>query len=530
MGARVIQLPLLDSEPALTPPSLRSVIPSSQPQPRKGVKRGQAWIALNFPLLPLHAALKGNTQIASRSGLPIAVIGSDRMRRILCCNDQAIHAGIRPGHTFNAAIALCGDVVLLARNVATESTLLNDIAAVCVAYTPTVSLEPPNELLLEVRGSLRLFGGATKLIEHLRTTLESQGLAPVITLAPTSTSALWIARSAQGSRIVLPRELPRVLGVLPISSLQWPEDIVRRLQRFGVQTVGDLLRLPRTGLARRIGYEQLRALDRALGKERELRQTFRTNEGYEDRLGLEFEIETTALLERMLILRLERLSRFLRKRALAIPELVLELQHRDHSPTPLRIGLAAPTSDMGHVAKLLHEALAALQLPAPVRDVDIVVPRLHETQPPSGDLALSPRLSSDSRSSGESAARLLEHLHARLGANAIRSLAATADRRPERAHTETPARIGTIGAHEIPEGLPPRPMWLLREPKLVINHEREARELAICTGPERIDNGWWDCNPVDRDYFVVHSRQGALCWMFRDRTQPANWYLHGLFG
>ena len=46
-------------------------------------------------------------------------------------------------------------------------------------FTPRVSLEPPDAVLLEVRGSLRLFGGARRLCEQLHAELQAAGLEPV---------------------------------------------------------------------------------------------------------------------------------------------------------------------------------------------------------------------------------------------------------------------------------------------------------------------------------------------------------------
>jgi hypothetical protein len=79
-------------------------------------------------------------------------------------------------------------------------------------------------------------------------------------------------------------------------------------------------------------------------------------------------------------------------------------------------------------------------------------------------------------------------------------------------------------------------------------------------GPERIETGWWDGDPVARDYFIAVDAEGALLWVFRQRlpadgrgdgllpngaaAEPAgppcwpsqqpspwsSWYLHGWFG
>ena len=62
----------------------------------------------------------------------------------------------------------------------------------------------------------------------------------------------------------------------------------------------------------------------------------------------------------------------------------------------------------------------------------------------------------------------------------------------------------------------------------------QGRPLRLLAGPERIETGWWDEHPVQRDYFIAEAHDGALVWVFRHRLpQPPGepvWFLQGLFG
>ena len=51
---------------------------------------------------------------------------------------------------------------------------------------------------------------------------------------------------------------------------------------------------------------------------------------------------------------------------------------------------------------------------------------------------------------------------------------------------------------------------------------------AWLSGPERIRSGWWDGQPVQRDYYVVQLADGPLAWVFRDLRN--DWFIHGWFG
>jgi protein ImuB len=59
---------------------------------------------------------------------------------------------------------------------------------------------------------------------------------------------------------------------------------------------------------------------------------------------------------------------------------------------------------------------------------------------------------------------------------------------------------------------------------------RYAGPLTFEAGPERIETGWWDEAGIARDYYVARNPAGAELWVFRNRGNGSNWYLHGLFG
>jgi protein ImuB len=337
---------------------------------------------------------------------------------------------------------------------------------------------------------------------------------------------MWLARAARAPTCVPPRDLLAHLSRLPIAVLSWPVEIEVRLRRFGVLTVGDLLRLPRGGLARRIGYDRLAELDRAMGRQPEVRRDFLAPERYEDRVPLEFEIETTGLLSVIIERRLERLQRFLNRRNLAIEQLQIDLKHRAHEITAVPLGLAQPTADMAHAAQLLREQLTRVQLPAPVTSLSIRVGKLHGANGTTGDLLLSKGQTLDPIAAQ---ARLLERLQSRLGRDAIRSLQARTDHRAEFAHSTPEATVESLAPIKRSPIRSPRPLWLLAKPR-PLRANKTMMSGRRLVGPETIDTGWWDELLVCRDYFRARSPAGALGWIFRDREQGGAWHLHGLFG
>jgi protein ImuB len=510
-------------------PALRPVhvgTPSALPT---ATRRKSVWLAVHLHGWQLHATLMKlpSEERAALIEKPLAVVDDDRKATLVACNAIAHARGVRVGHSLNAAIALCADMQFLRRQPTAEIELLERVAYDCEKYTSFVSIEPPNELLLEVRGSFRLFGGIEGLLKVVSDDFAQRGLTAQFALAPTPQSALWFSRAARQPILVKPRELIPAIARLPVSFLLWPPDVELRLARFGVLTLGDLLRLPRGGVGRRIGYERLAELDFAVGRHKQVRKAHHNSQMYSDRVLLDFEIETTGLLSTIIETRLSRLARFLAKRTLATDCVHIDLLHRSTAITKVAIGLAAPTSDVAHIVKLMHEKLAQLVLPEPVREAVIRVERLQPQPAESRDLfartAHAPAIANT-----EPQARLLEQLRSRFGEQGIRQIAPVADHRPECANDLEQAVVTTAhDAIDLPAQLAPRPLWLLAAPRSIRSSSRLAA--SIVSGPEMIDCGWWDGAPVDREYYVARSSRGARAWIYRDRAS-SQVFVHGLFG
>src|SRR3954466_2931488 len=75
---------------------------------------------------------------------------------------------------------------------------LETLAAWTCQFTPRVSLEPPQALLVEVQGSLRYFGGFDALLAQLRAGLTQTGFEASLAAAATPRAALWRARGGGG--------------------------------------------------------------------------------------------------------------------------------------------------------------------------------------------------------------------------------------------------------------------------------------------------------------------------------------------
>lgn len=414
---------------------------------------------------------------------------------------------------------------------------LEELATRAQRFSPRVSLAPPDGLLLEVAGSLHLFGGVEGLRRELTAECGQLQLRPVLAFAPTPLAALTAARAGQALLIRDPAQLVGLLAPLPVSALRWSEETCARLARAGVRTIGAVLRLPRAGFARRFGVAQLALLDALTGRTHEVRATHRAALRFRRRQELDYELSDHERLHAVLGPLLAALGAFLTRHQCGVAELECRLVHRQHPATTCRLSLAAPSAQVQQLGALFRERLSVLQLAQPVRALELRADRLLPQRSPCRGLWQPGEHGGEA---GEEREGLIDRLCARLGHEAVYGLARRAEHRPECAWASTrppgvtasrlPAR--RAGDAE-PAARPPRPLWLLPRPQpLAAQHglPRRRGALRLMSEPERIETGWWDGGEVARDYYMAVDRHGVRLWVFREREKPHRWFLHGIFG
>jgi protein ImuB len=482
--------------------------------------RTRLWLCLCFPGLPLEAVA------GQRDGAPLALLTDDGQRpAVLLCNAAAARRGVRAGLPVNAALALVPGLRLEPRDRVREAAALARLADAGLRFTPLVSVEQDGALLLEVAASAPLFGGLDALHAAVRAQAREAGHAVTTALAPTARGALWLARAGGESRVTEPAALAAVLAPLPVGLAGWPRAARQTLRRMGVARLGECLRLPRDGLARRIGAACLAELDEALGRRPESRAYWRRAERLRDALDLPAETLEAPLLGAALQVLLERLQERLRARQAAARLVWLRLRHRGRAATLLRIGLLRPSAEAAHLHALALLRLETLAIPAPVVAIALEADVTAASAAAGADLL--GRLDA-----GERAAGLVERLRMRLGLAAVHGLRVGREHRPERAWQ---AVADPVGGSATPGGDvagAARPLWLV-EPPLPLGRRAGGPAfqgpLVLGDGPERIETGWWDGGDVRRDYYVATNPRGLRLWVFRDR-QGGEWYLQGLFG
>lgn len=467
------------------------------------------WLALQVFRLPIEVFAARAPAVAVARG------------RVVASDAAAQAAGVQPGQKLSSALGLAPQLTACERDPLREAAVLARLACWAGRFSPHVSLAPPDELLIEIGGSLRLFKGLESLLKEVETDLAAEGYSYRIGLARTPLAAQWFARAAlSGYETLASAEQARLAG-LPLGVIGFDERAARRLAVLGLTHVGELQALPQAALARRFGPDLPLLLAQARGDLPDLRRNFDFPERFSEYLELPARVELAPMLLFGARRLMQALAGWLNARGAGLQQCLLQLEHEDIEDSQLVLGFAAPTRDGERLVRVLRERLDRLALAAPVVGLRLLAERIESL--PGDSAALF------GEAGTQRIAPVIERLRARLGHEAVHGIAVMAGHRPEN---------GTVAVDwpqaDAPDSGPSRPLWLLRHASPLVEQGGRPQykgPLQLLTRPERIESGWWDTGEglgdVRRDYHVALSARGEWLWIYRD---AAGWWLHGVFG
>ncbi len=502
------------------------------------------WACLLIPDLPVAAALRAEPELR---GKPLGIV--DR---------SAIVSGHLRGLTATQARATTPDLVL--RPLSFEGVRSAQEALVDVALSVTPQVEDAGEgaAWLDLAGTEALFPTPRGLATALETRLAAVGLDSArLGMGPTRTTARLAARHSGGGHVVTAAEAQRFRAPLPIDLLDPPEELCDRLTRFGIRTLGDLVRLPLRSLGARLGEEGVALARRARGEDlvpfRPTPPKPRLEEGCDPDFGVA-NLETLAFLLRG---PLERLAERLALRGLAARELYVELELESGAPYARSVGLRAPSVQVSVLAALVRLALEHDPPTEPVRRL-----RLFATPgsvaPAQLDLFLPPQ------PAPAELAVTVARLEALCGSGRVGTPGAPDGWRPEASCVGDfdPDGAAFEAGAELPSPTVAlralRPPWPIRVFGQVGTPERvesqaarsaarsepqasevrgagfaRAVELGMghvvhCAGPWRLFGEWWGEAPFARDYFDVELEGGGLFRIYRN-LDDESWWVDGMY-
>ena len=470
------------------------------------------WLYLHFP----HLLLDHIRRTREEAGALVIVEGSGQKVIQACpeARDQGVHAGMR----LKTAISLVPELGTVRADQRQEARILEDQARWLYRYAAHIVLVPPDGLMAEIGSLKRLYGGLPAAWQTVEQALDERQLTAWPGLGHTPLAARLIARAGKGECTDDRGHIQRTLDQMPLLAAEFDARTCTRLQRLGLNTLGEVFALPAAELARRLSPETLVRVQKIQGTRPDPQAPWQPPHHFRQQADFVQEIEQSQGLLFPLQRILAELEEDLCWRQQETDSLLLVLRHRHEEPTRVRIRTSGPEHRADAFLNLVRLRFEQQPLRAPVVSLQLSVKRFLGREADTGQDLLG-----ETQDLNEAWHTLMSRLQARLGDQALQQLSPQADHRPERAWSASGVQRSNRPAGTNADQLPRRPLWLLQGPQPLT----EA-PIAWFAGPERISGGWWDGQRVHRDYYIAQLSSGQLAWVFRDIRE--GWFVHGWFG
>lgn len=480
------------------------------------------WLGAHFPDFGLEVFAASQTTPSQR---PQVLVEANR---VLLRNSAAVAAGIALGSTLATAHSIAPKVVHHNRDVDKEQARLRFLAETLYRFTSQVSLQPPCSLLLEISGSLQLFGDHAALSQQVQTVCETLGHRAMLHTGETPLAALLLARSqAQSIEDVSLHHAQWHLS-LPAAKGK-PAGMTERLANMGIHTLGPLLALPQTELAHRFGAELVDFLRRLTGEQPDPQENILPRETFASSLHLLNPINSKDALLFPMARLLGELQLWLIGRQLGAEQIRWHFSSGSGHSKSFPVTLAREQQRRDAFLNLTRLKLEQTELPADVLSLKLQVDVLVPWQASGPELLLLTLSSQESGRTHTDPSELVDQLRARLGDGACYGIRPVAQHSPEQAWCQVPPNDVPHSAKSSNNSLlsaklskpSKRPLWFFNPPR-----PAARQDLTLLRGPERIQGDWWQ-QFICRDYYVAKHSNGAECWAYVDAQQ--HWYLHGYF-
>jgi protein ImuB len=464
---------------------------------------------------------------------PMAVVtGAAPATRIVEANAAARERGIRPAMPEAEGVARCPDLVRRAISPACLDAARRALLDACYGVSPRLEDVAPGLVHVDVGGLQWLVGSEHAIAERLLRAARGVGLPARVGIAGTRAAARIAARAGLG--IVVAGTEADALAPVPVTTVEWPDDVAQALARWGVATLGELAALPRAGLAARLGVAGVAAHDLARGVDEPRPWTsWAPPPFWEEAQELDWELDALGPLMAVLERVVERLAARLSAASLVTDVLELRMSLAGGGHHARTLVLACPMDAPRPMLTLLQHELEARPPQGPVNAVAVqasAVPRR----------AVAGELGRAAPPAQRDLATVLVRLVALVGADAVGAVALADSHRPD-AFVPAPLEIDRMGdTDDSPRDAvlalrrlrPPRRLGVAvdgeHRPTIVCGALAPEARVVGCAGPWRVSGEWWDAGAWARDEWDVALSDGAVCRLVRDVRSDA-WYLDGVY-
>ena len=289
----------------------------------------------------------------------------------MAVSEEAAGRGIRPGMTLTQARALCAEVQHAPYEPEQDQRALEALARWMMRFSPVVCCGirdakeeiAPDAIFLDITGCERAFDGFENIVSQVSDSLIGLGIHARIAAAPTPGAAWALAYAGKDGAIIKEYQLESALAALPVEALRVGDEIAAGLRHLGLDTVDQVMHLPREVLPARFGPVLLRRIDQAMGRIAEPLVPLEYRTAVQARMDFDATIQSLETIWLVFQKLIGQVIEQLVSRGQGARRVDVELLRAHDIPVKKTILLSYPSRDPANLFNLFRCALEELELP-----------------------------------------------------------------------------------------------------------------------------------------------------------------------
>lgn len=481
-------------------------------------KSEEIWMYIKFPKLSLEAITMNYSKDFTNK--PLVVIDTHKnKRKIIAYNNLSKDYGIDKTISLSTALAICPDLIIKERNSSQEKKLLNNLAIIGYQFTADITIEN-HALCLEISKSKRLFRGYNNLLCLIHEKISLHKIFAINGFGINPLIAKILCKNKFQKFLPNLNNVYKELNKIPAIKITDNLNTRKIFSQLGIQSIKDLIDIPISLLSERFDSDLISNLEILLNKKQQILCKFKPSKTFHD----EIQYINGLTNKESLIFPMKSLLKSLNEYLIAIhcrcSQIIWEFTTPLNVNITMKIKLSRSKNDWSELLNLSRIKLDNINLPKVVEKVSLYCADLIE------DKKINNEIFNDNKNKSQYKGNLVDSIVAKVGEKALFTLLTKNEHIPEKAGSITKFDMKQFFEQQTTENT--RPLWLLKTPNPIkfLNGKLYFKSpITILSGPERINDNWWE-NNQQLDYYIARDEEGTNYWIYKSGVK---WFIHGIF-
>lgn len=481
-------------------------------------KSEEIWMYIKFPKLSLEAITMNYSKDFTNK--PLVVIDTHKnKRKIIAYNNLSKDYGIDKTISLSTALAMCPDLIIKERNSSQEKKLLNNLAIIGYQFTADITIEN-HALCLEISKSKRLFRGYNNLLCLIHEKISLHKIFAINGFGINPLIAKILCKNKFQKNLPNLNNVYKELNKIPAIKITDNLNTRKIFSQLGIQSIKDLIDIPISLLSERFNSDLISNLEILLNKKQQILCKFKPSKTFHD----EIQYINGLTNKESLIFPMKSLLKSLNEYLIAIhcrcSQIIWEFTTPLNVNITMKIKLSRSKNDWSELLNLSRIKLDNINLPKVVEKVSLYCADLIE------DKKINNEIFNDNKNKSQYKGNLVDSIVAKVGEKALFTLLTKNEHIPKKAGSITKFDMKQFFEQQTTENT--RPLWLLKTPNPIkfLNGKLYFKSpITILSGPERINDNWWE-NNQQLDYYIARDEEGTNYWIYKSGVK---WFIHGIF-